>query len=42
MKDLVRKYLGDQEASKRPTLSADHVQMNEKGLKKLLVKSQNC
>ena len=45
VKDLVRKYLGEQEASKRPTLRADQVVMNENGLKKLLVKKtakKNC
>jgi len=37
IKDLVRKYLGEQEANKRPTLTVNHVEMNENGLRKLLV-----
>ena len=41
VKDLVRKYLGEQEASKRPTLHANQVAMNENGLKKLLVRNLN-
>ena len=38
MKDLVRKYLGEQEANKRPTLMANQVEMNENGLRRLLVR----
>jgi len=36
VKDLVRKYLGEQEANKRPTLMANQVEMNENGLRRLL------
>ena len=36
-KELVAKYLGEQEASKRPFPTADSVELNENGLKLLLV-----
>lgn len=37
VRDLVAKYLGEQEAYKRPTLTSEAVEMNENGIRKLLV-----
>ncbi|XP_057314478.1 trafficking protein particle complex subunit 12-like [Hydractinia symbiolongicarpus] len=36
VRDLVAKYLGEQEAYKRPTLTSEAVEMNENGIRKLL------
>ena len=37
MKELVAKYLGEQEANKRPALTVDGVEFTDDGLRKLLV-----